>query len=277
MATVFRNCELSADAICVGGISSALVERQEMSIFRRYTKSPDGLAVRAMSQQETRYPKFIGFKISAAAAWMCSAFCVELGLAALTLAVLGAGVYGTLIALKLTARFSFLLFWLAYSAGAVTSLFGSAFTPLKRRTREFGLAFAAAHLVHLGLVAWIVYIGAAPSRGVFFFFGVAVLWTYLLALFSIPRLHKALGSKNWWVLRVVALNYIGFAFAKDFLGYRQFGSLEYIAGYLPFAALSIIAPLLCFAAFVQRHAGLRKTSDEATSDYRRTSDRSYID
>jgi hypothetical protein len=206
----------------------------------------------------------IGFALPVAAVWMGSAFCVALGLASLTLAALGPGVHGTIVALQVTARFSFLLFWLAYAAAAMTTLFGPAFEPLKRRGREFGLAFASAHLVHLGLVGWVTYIGAAPSRGTFLFFGVAVLWTYLLALLSIPRLQKALGSKGWWFLRVVGLNYIAFAFAKDFLGDPQFGSFMYLAGYLPFAALSVVGPLLCLAAFVQRAAGLQKTSSRRT-------------
>jgi hypothetical protein len=217
-----------------------------------------------MGQQERHSLNMIGFALPVAAVWMGSAFCVALGLASLTLAALGPGVHGTIVALQVTARFSFLLFWLAYAAAAMTTLFGPAFEPLKRRGREFGLAFASAHLVHLGLVGWVTYIGAAPSRGTFLFFGVAVLWTYLLALLSIPRLQKALGSKGWWFLRVVGLNYIAFAFAKDFLGDPQFGSFMYLAGYLPFAALSVVGPLLCLAAFVQRAAGLQKTSSRRT-------------
>ena len=228
------------------------------------TKSSDGSAVRAMGQQERHSLNLIGFALPVAAVWMGSAFCAALGLAALALAALGPGEHGTIVALKVTARFSFLLFWLAYAAGAMTTLFGPAFEPLKRRGREFGLAFASAHLVHLGLVAWLTYIGDAPSRGVFLFFGVAALWTYLLALFSIPRLQKALGSKGWWFLRVVGLNYIAYAFAKDFLGYPQFGSFKYSVGYLPFAALSVAGPLLCLAAFVQRAAWLRKISSRQT-------------
>ncbi len=228
------------------------------------TKSSDGSAVRAMGQQERHSLNLIGFAFPVAAVWMGSAFCVALVLAALALAALGPGVHGTVLALKVTARFSFLLFWLAYAAGAMTALFGPAFEPLKRRGREFGLAFASAHLVHLGLVAWITYIGDAPSRGVFLFFGVAALWTYLLALLSIPRLQKALGSKGWWYLRVVGLNYIALAFARDFLGYPQFGSFKYLLGYLPFAALSVVGPLLCLAAFVQRAAWLQKISSRQT-------------
>jgi hypothetical protein len=228
------------------------------------TKSSDGSAVRAMGQQEGHSLSLIGFALPVAAVWMGLAFCVALGLAALTFAVLGPGVHGTVAALRVTARFSFLLFWLAYTAGAMTTLFGPAFEPLKRRGREFGLAFASAHLVHLGLVAWVTYIGHAPARGVFLFFGLAALWIYLLALFSIPRLQKALGPKGWWFLRVVGLNYIAYAFATDFLGYPQFGSFKYLVGYLPFVALSVVGPLLCLAAFVQRAAWVRKASSRPT-------------
>lgn len=156
------------------------------------------------------------------------------------------------MALQVTARFSFLLFWSAYAAGAMTALFGPAFEPFKRRAREFGLAFASAHLVHLALVAWLTYIGHVPARGVFVFFGVAVLWTYLLAMFSIRRLQQALGYNGWWFLRVIGLNYIAYAFASDFLKYPEFGSVKFLIGYTPFAILSVLGPLLCLAAFIRR-------------------------
>jgi hypothetical protein len=87
-----------------------------------------------------------------------------------------------------------------------------------------------------------------------------VLWTYLLALFSIKRLQHTLGSKGWWFLRVVGLNYIAYAFAVDFLKGPQFGSIEHLVGYLPFSVLSVVGPLLCLAAFVQRAARLQKNS-----------------
>jgi hypothetical protein len=118
-------------------------------------ESSGGSAVRAMGQQDRHSLKLIGFALPVTAVWMGSAFCASLGLATLVLATLGPGEHGTVAALQVTARFSFLLFWLAYTAGAMTTLFGPAFEPLKRRGREVGLAFASAHLVHLGLVAWI--------------------------------------------------------------------------------------------------------------------------
>jgi hypothetical protein len=46
------------------------------------------------------------------------------------------------VALRVTARGSFVLFWLAYAAGAMATLWGPPFTGLARHGREFGLAFA---------------------------------------------------------------------------------------------------------------------------------------
>jgi hypothetical protein len=117
--------------------------------------------------------------------WMGSAFCVALGLAATVLAARGAR------AIQATARLSFLLFWAAYSGSGLASLFGPTVLPLKQHAREFDLAFASAQLVHLGLVAWLCVVGDAPGICVLILFGIAALWVYLLALFSIHRLQLA--------------------------------------------------------------------------------------
>src|SRR3954451_20057817 len=84
--------------------------------------------------------------------WMSAAFGTAFGLAAITLAISGTGTTGLTRALRVTARFSFLLFWLGYTGGALKTLFGPSFQPIAWRGRDFGLAFAAAHLVHIGLV-----------------------------------------------------------------------------------------------------------------------------
>jgi hypothetical protein len=186
------------------------------------------------------------------ALWMVGAFCAAMALAAAVLAALGAGERGTHVALQATARLSFVLFWPAYCAAALAQLFGPSFQPLQRRVREFGLAFAAAHLVHLGLVAWLTYIGHAPPRGTFIFFGIATVCTYSLALFSVSRLQRALGDSGWWLLRIVGLNYIAFAFAVDFLRLPASASTKYLMGYLPFVLLAVAGPVLRLAAFGQR-------------------------
>jgi hypothetical protein len=184
--------------------------------------------------------------------WMGSAFGTAFILAAVVLAVLGAGERGTNAALAATARLSFLLFWAAYAGGALTTLFGAMFQPLKRRAREFGLAFAAAHLVHIGLVGWLCWIGSAPAVPVFLFFGVALIFTYLLALFSIGNLQQALGPRWWWLLRTVGMNYIAYAFFVDFMKYPLHGGIKHVVEYLPFVILAIVGPFLRLAAWTLR-------------------------
>ena len=186
------------------------------------------------------------------ATWIGWAFCAALAVTGLVFALLGAGERGTHVALQATARLSFLLFWPAYVGGALTTLFGSTFQPLKQRARQFGLAFASAHVVHLGLVGWLSYIGAAPSRGTFIFFGIAALWTYLLALLSIGRLQRSLGPTGWWLLSTIGLNYIAYAFAVDFLRHPLLGDVKHAVGYLPFAILAVAGPALFLAALVRR-------------------------
>jgi hypothetical protein len=184
--------------------------------------------------------------------WIGWAFCAALGLAAAVLTVRGAGVHGTDTALAATGRLSFLLFWPAYAGSAMAALFGAGFQPLRRHGREFGLAFASAHIVHLGLVGWLCYIGATPVAGVFVVFGIAAGWTYLLALFSFQSMHRILDAKTWWVLRTLGMNYILYAFATDFLRNPLSGGARRMVEYVPFAVLVVAAPVLRVAAFVVR-------------------------
>ena len=192
--------------------------------------------------------------------WMAAAFASAAALSALVLTVFGAGERGTVIALQLTARLSFLLFWLAYAGGGLAALFGPVFQPLKRHGRDLGLAFAAAHLVHVALVAWLCWIGATPASGVFLFFGPPLALVYLLALASIGRLQRMIGRSFWWLLRTVAMTWIAYAFAVDFLHGARGSDAKHIIGYLPFAVLSVAGPLLYFLPLLPPPGRLWKAS-----------------
>jgi hypothetical protein len=87
-----------------------------------------------------------------ASTWMGGAFLVSLLIASATLWHLGSSPEATDTALQLTARWSYGFFLLAYTGGPLAIVFGPTFRPLARRGREFGLAFASAHLTHAGLV-----------------------------------------------------------------------------------------------------------------------------
>jgi hypothetical protein len=188
---------------------------------------------------------------------MGAAFGIALAIAVLVLVLAGSDNKGIRLALELTARWSFLLFWLAYAGNALSALSGS--QALRGHGREFGLAFAAAHTVHIGLVIWLgVVLGRVPlTGGLLLFFLVALFFTYLLAALSFGGV-KALGPA-WPPLRFIGMNYILIAFGRDFIlpvihpKPTQY-NLAHFSAYAPFAALSIAAPLLVLAVALRRHA-----------------------
>lgn len=195
----------------------------------------------ALNQSRTRY-------------YMAGAFLISVALAAVTLAALGAGHRGTIIALQITARWSYCFFLPAYVGGALASVFGPAFQPLARRARDLGLAFGSAHLTHLSLVGWLYYISPRPPVGTTtaIYFGVAAVLTYVLALFSIPTLAAGLPPRLWWWLRTLAMEYIALAFLTDFLHQPFNQGFVHLAAYLPFIGLAAAAALLRIAFYSKR-------------------------
>jgi hypothetical protein len=194
--------------------------------------------------------------------WMVAAFCAALGLAVGVVAVFGVNSQGFRIALQATARLNLLLFWPAYVGGALTALFGNVFTPLRDNSRNFGLAFAAALSVHLGLVGCLCATGNVPDATTFIVFGTAAAFVYLLAFLSIPHMRRALPDRFWPLIRALAMNYIALAFIKDFArhgigSFRDillYGTGDYrdIIMYVPFAALAIVGPILRLAAWIRK-------------------------
>jgi hypothetical protein len=187
--------------------------------------------------------------------WMSAAFGIALAIAVLVLALAGTDNKGTRLALEMTARWSFLLFFMAYAGNAIALLFG--LPNLKGHGREFGLAFASAHLVHIGLVIWLgMILGRIPlTGGLLLFFLAALLCTYCLAGLSFGG-TKALGAA-WPPLRFIAMNYILIAFGRDFvLPVIHPKSAQVNPGhflfYAPFMLASIAAPLLVLAASIRK-------------------------
>ncbi|MDB5448010.1 MAG: hypothetical protein JWQ97_3327 [Phenylobacterium sp.] len=188
------------------------------------------------------------------ALWIGAAAALAVVLAAVAAIRLGLGKDGIEAALRLTARLAFLLFWPSYAAGALVILFGPAFAPLKRRGRDFGLAFAAVLAVHLGLVAALCWIGAAPSARIFLIFGPGAVAAALLALCSIARVGGAIGAAGWWALKNLAMNYLLFDFAVDFLRAQPAPAILHRPDYLPFAVLTVAAPALRLLAWLKLRA-----------------------
>jgi len=208
--------------------------------------------------------------------WMIGALGGGLAVAGAVLAGYGTGLEGIGQAVRYTARWSFLFFWLSYVGGAMAILFGSVFDGLARRARALGLAFATALQVHIGLVVWLgVAIGQIPLQGgVLLFFLVALFFTDLLALVSFGIGMRRLG-RRWRPLLFLGTTYILIAFGADFVPGALIafgadfvpGALNqktqywlYAAEYVPFALLSLIAIPLRLAAFLRQRFGLRSAT-----------------
>jgi hypothetical protein len=86
------------------------------------------------------------------------------------------------------------------------------------------------------------------------FFWVGILCTYLLALFSLPRLQDILGRRLWRIFLSIALNYIALVFAADFilLPLEAGGFGKYPLTYVPFALLILGGVALRVTAFWYR-------------------------
>jgi hypothetical protein len=184
--------------------------------------------------------------------WMAGALLTGLAIVLLVRMVATPG--GKLgVALQATARWSFILFWLAYTGNALSVLFGARFHALAKRCRDFSLSFASAHLAHLGLVAWMLYTSDTPfPRPALILFGVGAFWVYFLALLSIHRLAAKLDPKLLRILRTVGVEYIALVFLVDFATNPFQGGIVNLISYLPFLSLAIAGPLLRFAAAAKR-------------------------
>jgi hypothetical protein len=190
--------------------------------------------------------------------WMAAAFTV--GLAIVAAVYVGAPHGEKLeLALRATARWSFLLFWPASVGSALVALFGLRFQPVAHRARDFGLSYASAHLVHLALVAWLLYSSVKPfPRGSLVFFGIGVFWTYLLALLSNKHMFAMLGPKACRIARTIGIEYIAFAFLVDFAKNPFEGGISHLFAYLPFLTLAIAGPLMRLAALTKRLSQARR-------------------
>jgi hypothetical protein len=165
------------------------------------------------------------------------------------------------IALRATARWSFLWFCLATYGGALATLFGASFQALARRGRDFGLAFASAHLVHVALVVWLLYVSPDPfPRLRLVIFSIGVFWTYVLAVFSLSStLSARLGPRRWKTVRSIGVEYIAFAYAFEFGGRILDGNRANALHYFPLFAAAVGGPLLRIGASIKHRADAENT------------------
>jgi hypothetical protein len=198
---------------------------------------------------------------------MVAAFLVGLAIIATVYAV-GTPTHRLGMALRATARWSFLMFCLATYGGALSVLFGPAFQALARRGRELGLAFAAAHSAHIALVVWLLYSSPYPLPRVYLIvFSIGVFWLYVLAAFSLSStLSARLGPRRWKLVRNIGVEYIAFAFAFEFANRILDGNRANALHYFPLFAAAVGGPLLRIAARMKSRSNAEKNAARLLPD-----------
>jgi hypothetical protein len=122
--------------------------------------------------------------------------------------------------LRLTARLSFMLFLVVFIARPLRQLWpGPATAWLLRERRSVGIAFAAAHTVHLALIACryasfpaLEYPLSRAAVG-----GLTYTLIYLMLLTSFDGPARVLGPRAWRILHKTGLYVIGFVFVSTLL------------------------------------------------------------
>jgi hypothetical protein len=173
--------------------------------------------------------------------WILAAFLSAAVIAAITLGIAGAGKTGTDEALRVTARFSFLLFWPPYAGGVLRRFDIPLLAAFGGLRREFGLSFAAAHSVHVLLILWRYHIGSPAAADVLIIDGIGIIWVYVLVILSLDGLRRALGPLALRILFNLGLEYIAFVFLSDFLLSALPRGRAFSIAYLPFTILLLAA------------------------------------
>ena len=132
----------------------------------------------------------------------------------------GASDANLVMLLTLTARIAFMIYLLIFIARPLRQLFSSGLSKwLLRERRSLGIAFAAVHTVHLGLIFTRHDVESLLERPLV---GTAVgatayLLMYLMLLTSFDAPARRIGPRNWRRLHKTGLYFIGFVFFATLL------------------------------------------------------------
>ena len=125
-------------------------------------------------------------------------------------------------AIRFTARTSFALFCLAFSASALFRLWPTDWSRWQRQNRRYlGVSFAASHLLHalaLGGFAFVdpTLFRATNGPGMFVAGGIAYLFIALMAATSFDATAKWIGPRAWRLLHWTGSYYIAISFLTAF-------------------------------------------------------------
>lgn len=155
--------------------------------------------------------------------------------------------------IRATARSSFALFSLAFTASAVCYFWPNAWTRWQLRNRRYlGVSFALSHFVHLLAIFALGRIApaelAAETNAITWIFGgLAYVFIGLMTATSFDSTARLIGPRGWSVLHTVGSYYIWLIFANSYLA-----RAASIPAYIPAGALVIFILGLRIAARVSR-------------------------
>jgi sulfoxide reductase heme-binding subunit YedZ len=157
--------------------------------------------------------------------------------------------------IRVTARSSFVLFLLVFTASAAARRWPGGFTRWQlANRRQIGLGFAVSHTIHAAAIAgfaWLDPAGfrAATSPGNFVSGGLAYLFIVLMAATSFDGAVRWLGAKRWRLLHAAGVHFLWISFVITF-GKR----IPMSAGYV--LPVTMLLAALALRLWTQRH-GLR--------------------
>lgn len=165
----------------------------------------------------------------------------------------GAPVEGIRGIIRATARSSFALFSLAFTASAVCYFWPNAWTRWQLRNRRYlGVSFALSHFFHLLAIAALgriapAELAAGTTAITWIFGGLAYVFIGLMAATSFDSTARLIGRHAWTLLHTVGSYYIWLIFANSYLG-RALS----LPAYIPAAAIVIFILGVRIAARVSR-------------------------
>ena len=169
--------------------------------------------------------------------YVAAAAAVSVVVAMGEIAVVGNLDHGLPAAVAAVARVAFIPFWLSYTGGAWVALGVRRLAFARDHAREFGLAFATAIAIHVGLICWQTMRGQPPAPMTVVIFGTAALLTFLLSAASLPALYERLPRVALAGFRTLATTYVALVYLLDFAIPPHPTRLHYWVAYAAFAAL----------------------------------------
>lgn len=178
------------------------------------------------------------------------------GGSAMILTTYGTDAEGTGVALRYTARTSFLCYMAAFAAAPLAAVMKTSFTRwLRANRRYFGVGFAASHTVHLAAILHLAYLKPGIYDATTLILGgLGYVFLAAMAATSFNSTTRMLGPKAWKALHKTGMYYLGFIFVATVMD--RVGAKPPYAIF-PLAYLGVWALRVWVFASRRRSAGAR--------------------